>query len=70
MTQEHLGVMLGVRRESITEAAQMLKARGVIQYQRGCITVLDRRGLAAMACECYAVVKDAFDRSLRDFRRI
>ena len=69
MTQEHIGVMLGVRRESITEAAQSLKARGLIQYQRGCITVLDRRGLTAVACECYAVVKDEFDRLLRDFRR-
>lgn len=69
MTQEHIGVMLGVRRESITDAAQTLKSRGLIQYQRGCITVLDRHGLAAMACECYGVVKDEFDRLLRDFRR-
>jgi CRP-like cAMP-binding protein len=66
MTQELIAVMLGVRRESVTEAAQTLKARGLIQYHRGCITVLDRQGLTAHACECYGVVKSEFDRLLRD----
>ena len=68
MTQEHIALMLGVRRESITEAAQTLKSRGLIRYQRGCITVLDRHGLSDHVCECYGVVKTEFDRLLRDFR--
>jgi hypothetical protein len=37
---------------------------GLIQYNRGRITVLDRPGLEARACECYAVVKKEFDRLL------
>jgi CRP-like cAMP-binding protein len=68
MTQELIAVMLGVRRESVTEAARTLKARGLIRYHRGCIEVLDRSGLAVHACECYAVVKGEFDRLLRDVR--
>jgi CRP-like cAMP-binding protein len=68
MTQEHIAAMLGVRRESVTEAAQALKSHGLIRYHRGCITVLDRPGLSAHACECYAAVKGEFDRLLRDFR--
>lgn len=69
MTQELIAVMLGVRRESVTEAAQALKDRGLIRYQRGRITVLDRQGLGAYVCECYEVVKGEFDRLLRDFRQ-
>jgi hypothetical protein len=60
--------MLGVRRESITEAAGKLKLSGVISYRRGHITVLDRAGLNAHVCECYEVVKSEFNRLLRDVR--
>jgi CRP-like cAMP-binding protein len=67
MTQELIGVMLGVRRESVTEVAQALKERGLIRYHRGCITVLDRQGLGEHVCECYGVVKTEFDRLLRHF---
>jgi len=69
MTQELIAVMLGVRRESVTEAALSLKSHGLIDYNRGRITVLDRAGLGSQACECYEVVKGEFDRLLRDFRR-
>lgn len=69
MTQELIAVMLGVRRESITEAAQTLKSRGLIQYRRGSITVLDRQGLGEHVCECYGVVKAEFERLLRDIRK-
>jgi CRP-like cAMP-binding protein len=68
MTQELIAEMLGVRRESVTEAAQTLKSHGLIRYHRGCITVLDRKGLGAHVCECYRVVKGEFDRLLRDFQ--
>lgn len=64
MTQELIANMLGVRRESITEAAGTLQRAGLIEYHRGHITVLDRTGLEARACECYAVVKKELDRLL------
>jgi CRP-like cAMP-binding protein len=64
MTQELIANMLGVRREGVTEAAGKLQKAGLIHYQRGKITVLDRPGLEARVCECYAVVKTEFDRLL------
>jgi CRP-like cAMP-binding protein len=64
MTQELIANMLGVRREGVTEAALKLQAAGLIRYARGHITVLDRPGLEARTCECYAVVKDEYDRLL------
>jgi len=64
MTQELIANMLGVRREGVTEAAGNLQRAGLIEYSRGRITVLDRTGLEARACECYAVVKKEFDRLL------
>jgi CRP-like cAMP-binding protein len=64
MTQELIANMLGVRREGVTEAAGKLQNAGLIEYRRGKITVLDRPGLEARACECYQVVKTEFDRLL------
>ena len=61
MTQEFLGHMLGVRRVGVTKAAQALQKRKLIRYSRADITVLDRAGLEAAACECYEVVKDMHD---------
>lgn len=64
MTQELIANMLGVRREGVTEAAGKLQRLGVIEYSRGKITVLDRKKLEALSCECYAVVKKETDRLL------
>jgi len=64
MTQELIANMLGVRREGVTEGASKLQQAGLIQYSRGHITVLDRRGLEKRSCECYAVVKKEYDRLL------
>ena len=64
MTQELIANMLGVRREGVTEAAGKLQAIGLIRYIRGRITVVDRPGLEARVCECYAVVKKEYDRLL------
>ena len=61
MTHEFLGHMLGVRRVGVTKAAHALQKRNLISYSRGDITVLDRSGLVAAACECYEVVKDMHD---------
>jgi len=54
--------MLGVRRESVTASALKLQKAGLIQYRRGHISVLDRAGLEARSCECYWVVRQAYDR--------
>ena len=64
MTQELIANMLGVRREGVTYAAGELQKRGVIEYNRGQITVLDRAKLERLSCECYAVVKKETDRLL------
>jgi DNA-binding FadR family transcriptional regulator len=64
LTQEFLGMMLGVRRTSMTAAASMLKRRKLIEYNRGRVTILNRTGLENHACECYAVSKQEFDRLL------
>jgi CRP-like cAMP-binding protein len=64
MTQVLIANMLGVRREGVTEAARELQAAGLIQYNRGHITVLNRAGIEARTCECYAVVKRESDRLL------
>jgi len=64
MTQELIANMLGVRREGVTEAAGHLQRAGLIHYNRGKITVVDRPGLEARVCECYQVVKTEFDRLL------
>jgi len=68
MTQELVASMLGVRREGITESAGNLQRAGFIRYRRGHIAVIERSGLEATACECYAVVKKELARLLSDVR--
>src|SRR5207302_620531 len=68
MTQELVASMLGVRRESITEAAAKLQHAGFIRYRRGHIAVLERSGLETRSCECYTVVKKELSRLLSDVR--
>ena len=64
MTQELIANMLGVRREGVTESASKLQQEGLIRYSRGHITVIDRPGLEKRTCECYAVVKNEYNRLL------
>jgi CRP-like cAMP-binding protein len=64
VTQGLMATLLGVRREGVTEAAAKLQRAGLIRYRRGHVEVLDRRGLEARACECYAVVKGEYERLL------
>ena len=59
-THEFLAEMMGVNRKSVTLAAQAMQAAGLITYRRGKMQVLDRPGLEAAACECYAVVRERF----------
>ena len=64
LTQEQIADLMGVRRESITNAALKLQIAGFIRYQRGHIQAVDRNALEAHACECYAVCKRETDRLL------
>jgi CRP-like cAMP-binding protein len=69
MTQELIADMLGVRRESVTEAAGKLQKAGLIHYARGHIFVLNRPQMEAQVCECYAAVKREYDRLLPEYRQ-
>jgi CRP-like cAMP-binding protein len=62
LTHELLGIMLGVRRPTVTEALGPLQAAGLVSSHRGKITILNRRGVERKACECYRVVRDEYDR--------
>jgi CRP-like cAMP-binding protein len=64
-TQEFLSQMMGVNRGSASQAASALQRAGLISYRRGRITILDRSGLEAAACECYRLVKGEVDRLFR-----
>ena len=55
--------MLGVRRSGISIAAGALQQRGLIRYSRGEISILDRQGLEAASCECYAALRQDYDQS-------
>jgi CRP-like cAMP-binding protein len=62
MTQALIAATLGVRRESVTQSAFKLQEAGLISYSRGRIVLLNRKGLEARACECYALVKREYAR--------
>ncbi|HEY0174708.1 MAG TPA: Crp/Fnr family transcriptional regulator [Pyrinomonadaceae bacterium] len=62
LTQEFIAAMLGVRRPGVTEAAGLLRDKGLINYVRGQITITDREGLEGITCECYQLVRKEFAR--------
>lgn len=62
MTQELVSSLLGVRRESVTRVALHLQEAGVLRYNRGHISVLDRRRLEEAACECYTAARQEAER--------
>jgi len=65
LTHEFLAAMLGVRRSSVSETLQALKQKGLIDYGRGKIIVLDRQGMEEASCECYQTVRNEYDRLLK-----
>jgi CRP-like cAMP-binding protein len=62
LSHEFLAMMLGATRPTVTVVAGMLQKAGLISYSYGHITILDRAGLEAGACECYGTVKTHYDR--------
>jgi CRP-like cAMP-binding protein len=60
LTQEYLAIMLGVQRTTVTQAARSLQAAGLINYARGAIEIVNRKGLEDAVCECYGVVNQKF----------
>ncbi len=68
LTQEHLAIMVGVQRTTITALALDLQARGVINYRRGNIAILDREALQRGCCECYDVISQASAKILASFK--
>jgi CRP-like cAMP-binding protein len=64
LTQEYLADVLGVRRATVTVVTRRLQDAELIRNRRGAITVLDRRGLEAAACECYRIVRYGYERAL------
>jgi CRP-like cAMP-binding protein len=66
LTHEFLGMMLGVRRTTVTDVMGSFQKAGLIRYRRGHVTILDEQALRQRACECYEISKLEFDRLLGD----
>jgi CRP-like cAMP-binding protein len=66
LTHEFLGMMLGVRRTTVTDVMGALQKEGLIRYRRGHVSILDGEALRQRACECYDISKLEFDRLLGD----
>jgi len=68
MTHDFLAMMLGVRRPGVALAARSLREAGLISYNHGTLTVLDRQGLEAASCECYRAIRDELSGPSRSAR--
>ncbi len=61
LTQDYMAIMTGVQRTTISAVANQLKSEKLIRYSRGAVEVLNREGLEARSCECYAAIRDKFN---------
>jgi CRP-like cAMP-binding protein len=61
LTQDYMAVMTGVQRSTVSLAASALKKRGVIDYSRGLVSIIDRTALQRQACECYGIIGSQFE---------
>ena len=68
LTQEHLAIMLGVQRTTVTAIASQLQERGAISYVRGKITIRDREAMQRCACECYEAIQHGVTALLQEAR--
>lgn len=68
LTHESIAEALGIRRPTVTLVARTLRVAGFIQYQRGVVRVLDRRGLERISCECYQASRTAYESIVRNGR--
>jgi CRP-like cAMP-binding protein len=59
LTQEFLAEMLGTRRATVNVSATTLQSAKLIEYNRGHIKIIDRPGLEAFSCECYAILRNS-----------
>jgi CRP-like cAMP-binding protein len=66
LTHESLSLLLGARRPTISAIANKLQNRGWIHYRHGRVTILDRGALEGSSCECFQVIRDSYDRLLRE----
>lgn len=60
LTQKFLSNMLGARREGVNKAAGTLQKQHLIEYSRGTVTILNRAGLEAFSCQCYAIIREEY----------
>jgi CRP-like cAMP-binding protein len=66
LTHEFLGMMLGVRRTTVSDVMGALQKAGLVRYRRGHVSIIDHEALQQRACECYEISKQEFDRLLGD----
>ena len=64
-THHAVAEMLGVQRPTVTLSARMMQSAGLIDYRRGTLTIVDRSGLTDVACECYGIIRRAYDNALK-----
>lgn len=65
LTHTLLARIVGIRRDRIGEIIATLQRAGLLQHQRGRLTILNRTGLEAAACECYQILRSNFDQPFR-----